>query len=184
MSKWIKTGEAKLAYHTPIFDVIKQPMKTPDGKDFEAIEVKASNWMSAVIFNKDTKKIVLVKEYRHGIGRDVYEFPSGTCEQNEDIETTCIREVAEETGYQNGKILKKLYTASPNPAFMTNTINAFLVEVTGDRAQQHLDADEFISIEEKTPEEVTQLIMNANDTSIMQKHAWVMAKNEIERLIG
>ena len=179
MNKWTKTNNFTVEHHTPIFDVVKQPMKTPAGKDFNAVKIKCQDWITAVILNKDTNKIVLVKEFRHGIDRYVYEFPSGTHEDGEDIEVTCIREVQEETGYKNVKILKKLYTASPNPAFMMNTANSFLVEVSGEKEQQHLDADEFVTVEEKSIEEVENLIMSPEDTGAMQKLSWTLAKTYI-----
>lgn len=180
MNEWTKVGDLNLEHHTPIFDIVRQPMKTPDGKDFNAVKINCQNWISAVILNTDTNRVVLVKEYRHGIDRMVYEFPSGTCEENEPIEETCIREVKEETGYKNVKIVRKLYTASPNPAFMMNRINSFLVEVSGEKEKQHLDADEFVSVEEKTFEEVDHLVMDLEDTGAFQKLSWTLAKQFIK----
>ena len=118
----------------------------PSGQTRKFTSLKAPNWCTAIIKNVDTDEFILVREFRHGVNEWVYEFPSGTVEEGEDIETAALREVEEETGYHNGRIVKKLFTGNPNPAFMCNTMNGYYVEVHGQHEKQNLDTSEFIQV--------------------------------------
>lgn len=43
-------------------------------------------------------KVILIKQYRYAIGDYIYELPAGLVDNNENIHTTAIREMKEETG--------------------------------------------------------------------------------------
>ena len=42
--------------------------------------------------------MVLIRQYRYSIGRFLYEFPAGLCEEGEDFHEAAVREMHEETG--------------------------------------------------------------------------------------
>lgn len=176
MAEW-KIGEAKELLKTFIWTVMETVKTNPDGKEGKFVSLKCADWCSAVIYNTDTKKFVMVKEFRHGVNKEVYEFPSGTVEDGENPEDACIREVIEETGYKNAKIIMPLYKANPNPAFMNNHMTGFLVEVSGERESQHLDENEFINVVEvDDPSEYLN-----DDSSVMGKHIWLCYKGISKR---
>ena len=137
-----KVNQENLTLHTPIFDVISVN-KSSNTYTFNAIKLSCPNWVSAVIYNTDTKKFILNKEFRHGINDYCLEFPSGTVEENETPEQAILREVKEETGY-NGEIVCKLFEGNPNTAFMDNTQTCFYVEVSGKKEERKLDKFEDI----------------------------------------
>ena len=143
----------------------------PDGKVFNAVLMKAPNWISAVIWHKTKKKFVMNYEYRQGVAKQLWEFPSGTAEEGETPEETAKREVKEETGFDTVKITK-LFTACPNPAFMNNKMNCFFIEVDGEPGERHLDADENISVHYVDDPEY---LFN-EDTSVMQILALMKAR--------
>lgn len=145
MSDW-KIGNQKLLLHTPIWDVYETDKETPDGKAARFVSLKAPNWCTAVIRHADTGEFIMVREFRHGLNAWVYEFPCGTAEPGESPEDAVLREVREETGYADARIVKKMFTGCPNPAFMDNSMNGFYIEVYGERACQHLDSTEFIQV--------------------------------------
>lgn len=153
MSDW-KIGDKRLLLHTPIWDVFETEKETPDGKSARFVSLKAPNWCTAVVRHADTGEFVMIREYRHGLNAWVYEFPCGTVEAGENPEDGILREVREETGYQDAEIVRKLFTGCPNPAFMNNSMNGYYIEVRGARSVQHLDNTEFIQvISVKDPEE-------------------------------
>lgn len=168
MSDW-KVGESKELLKTPIWKVMETEKTMPNGKIGKFTSLKAPNWVSAVIVNKDTGKFIMNREFRHGVNKVIIEFPCGTVEEGESAENACIREVKEETGFTNVKIVTKLYTGNPNPAFMDNRMTCFLVVVSGRPEKQNLDADEFITtFETDDPNGVF------NDNSpIMAELAWL-----------
>ncbi len=73
----------------------------------------------------DDGRVVLVRQWRHAVGRMLLEVPAGTREPNEPPERTASRELVEETGYRAEKIvaLGPFFTA---PGFCTEEIHCYL----------------------------------------------------------
>jgi len=50
-------------------------------------------------------RIVLVRQFRYGIGRELWEIPAGTCDQpGESVQETARRELAEEARLSAGRL--------------------------------------------------------------------------------
>ena len=130
--------------HTPIFDVVKGK-KAKTG--LEPILVNAPDWATVIVEKKG--KFLVEKQYRYGMSSNVEEFPCGMVEKSEDPLDAALRELREETGLNviDKHAVIKIGQASPNPAFMTNTMHYFYVNL--DKAKftkevQHLDEHEDI----------------------------------------
>lgn len=54
----------------------------------------------AIVALDGRKRVLLVRQYRSGAGRELLEIPAGTLEENEDPALCAARELKEETGYQ------------------------------------------------------------------------------------
>lgn len=50
------------------------------------------------LYGEKQEQVVLIRQYRYSIGDYIYEFPAGLVDEGEDIYTTGIRELKEETG--------------------------------------------------------------------------------------
>jgi len=73
-------------------------------------------------------QVVLIRQYRHGLGAVYFELPAGTTDAGEDnLEGAARRELGEETGYGGGK-WSALCTLSANPALQNNLTHTFLAE--------------------------------------------------------
>jgi 8-oxo-dGTP pyrophosphatase MutT (NUDIX family) len=83
-------------------------------------------WVNVVAITADDD-VVLLRQYRPGIGDVHYEIPAGVVEDGEAIEDAARRELREETGYGGGRwrILSQL---SANPALQNNITTTFLAE--------------------------------------------------------
>lgn len=70
-------------------------------------------------------RVILVRQWRHAVGRMLLEVPAGTREPNEPPDVTAARELAEETGYTARRIipLGAFFTA---PGFCTEEIHCYL----------------------------------------------------------
>ncbi len=70
-------------------------------------------------------RVVLVRQWRHAVGRMLLEVPAGTREPDEPPEATAARELTEETGYTAERIvpLGSFFTA---PGFSTEEIYCYL----------------------------------------------------------
>jgi 8-oxo-dGTP pyrophosphatase MutT (NUDIX family) len=106
--------------------------------------IELPNWVNMVAVTDDAR-VLMIEEYRHGIGEVVFGLPSGTVDPGEtDPLRTAQRELAEETGaeaphwVQTGRMF-------PNAAVNSNTCFSFLA--TGARITGETSFDEAEDIE-------------------------------------
>lgn len=159
-----KINETKEVLKTPIFSVQKTEKISPKGDKGNFVSIKSPNWVKAIIYDIDSDKYLLCKEFRQGVNDYVYEFPSGTVEDGETPEKAVIREVKEETGYQDAEISQTfMREKNPNPAFMTNLMSIFKVVVKGKPANKKLDEFEDLSVIEVDKDEIPYYIERNNN---------------------
>ncbi len=83
----------------PFIKVSIDKVQLPDGKiidDYHRIEVH--NAVMLLVENSE-RKLLVYKEYRHGVSEVSLTFPAGGIEKNESIYDASERELIEETGY-------------------------------------------------------------------------------------
>jgi 8-oxo-dGTP pyrophosphatase MutT (NUDIX family) len=84
-------------------------------------------WVNVVAVTDDDR-VVLIRQYRHGIGAVHFEIPAGTTDPGDtSLESAARRELLEETGYSGGS-WSPLMTLSANPALQNNLTYTFLAE--------------------------------------------------------
>lgn len=88
--------------------------------------------------------IVLVEQYKHGIGAVCLELPGGLSDGGTPL-SEIQREVSEETGYasDNWQLLGRYIN---NPTRFDNTIYAFIAHNAQQVGEQHLDPAESITV--------------------------------------
>lgn len=67
-----------------------------------------------LVFNENMDKVLINKEFRLAVNREVYNLPAGLIDYGETVEEAVKRELREETGVEVVKILKVL-----NPSFVS-----------------------------------------------------------------
>ncbi|OQY09091.1 MAG: hypothetical protein B6I28_03660, partial [Fusobacteriia bacterium 4572_132] len=135
----------KLIYKGVVFDVKKKKIKLPNGKiaDRDVIEPRKA---VAVVAITDEDKVVLVKQYRVAVKKDLWEIPAGLIEEGEDPKEAALRELKEETGYKAKKIeeITKIHTS---PGILSGTIIIYkATELV--KSKQNLDEEEFVEVGE------------------------------------
>jgi len=84
-------------------------------------------WVNVVAVTADDR-VVLIRQYRHGIGAVHFEIPAGTTDPEDTaLESAARRELLEETGYSGGT-WSLLMTLSANPALQNNLTYTYLAE--------------------------------------------------------
>ena len=83
------------------------------------------DWVNVLPITEDND-VVLVRQYRHGLGRALLELPCGAVEgAAEEPVAAARRELAEETGYLSEEFVAT-GVLSPNPASHSNLTHCFL----------------------------------------------------------
>ncbi|MBK5261169.1 MAG: NUDIX hydrolase [Peptostreptococcaceae bacterium] len=103
-------------------------------------------------------KMVLVRQFRKPLERDILEIPAGKIEKNEEPMVAAIRELKEETGYtaKNMKFIGKMY---PSVGYTTELIYLYLcTELTP--GETDFDESEAIDIEEYDLEELYKMSLS------------------------
>ena len=88
-------------------------------------------------------RLVLVRQFRKPLDRDVLELVAGTLDPGEDPDVCAVRELKEETGFE-ARALKKLGVLYPAPGYTTETLHAYLADIDGDPGALDPDEDEHI----------------------------------------
>ena len=69
--------------------------------------------------------ILLIRQYRHAVGRVLWELVAGRIERGESLPASAARELAEETGY-TARRMRKLFDFFPSPGCMSERMVVFL----------------------------------------------------------
>lgn len=113
-------------------------------------------WVNVVALTPE-HDIVLIRQYRHGIGKVIWEIPAGMAhEVNETYLDAARRELLEETGYASEKFIE-IGNVSADPASYTNLTVSFLALNVEKISGQNLDATEEIEVSLLPLEEAIQM---------------------------
>ncbi|MGE3842839.1 MAG: NUDIX hydrolase [Vicinamibacterales bacterium] len=81
-----------------VFDVTLEAFERPDHRR-HSVEVVRHAASVVLLVVPEARSLVLVSQYRHPVGRRLWEVPAGTLEAGEDPLEAARRECEEETGY-------------------------------------------------------------------------------------
>jgi ADP-ribose pyrophosphatase len=107
--------------------------------------IRSSDWVNVIALTPDDQ-VVLVRQYRHGIGRQTLEIPGGMVDPGESPLEAAQRELREETGYATARWVE-LGMVEPNPAIQTNRCHTFLALDVEPVGEVELDAGEVLVME-------------------------------------
>ena len=143
MAHFEKELERREAYRGRIFTVTCHEVETEDGGRTRR-DVVNHHGGACVAALDPQDRVLLVRQYRFAVGRELLELPAGKLEAGEDPEAAATRELEEETGYR-AESLRKLAQLLPTPAYCTEVIHIY--EAQGlIPSEQHLDQDEFLDV--------------------------------------
>lgn len=138
-----------------VFEVIRDHVKLPSGKEMKR-DTLLHPGAVVVLPRLDANRLVLVRQYRHSIGREILEFPAGTLEKGEDPKNCVQRELREEIGFGAEKI-QSLGTNLPAPGFC-NELQHFFYATELFAEKLAGDDDEIIEVEYLSISEIENLI--------------------------
>jgi 8-oxo-dGTP pyrophosphatase MutT (NUDIX family) len=123
----------------------RDAVRLPNGAaipDYYVLEYP--DWINVLAVTTQNE-LVLLRQYRHGLGETHFELCAGGVEAGEDPLECARRELLEETGFGGG-VWQPWMTLAANPGTHTNRIHAFLATDVELMQPPALEATEEISV--------------------------------------
>ena len=140
---------------TPSFSAHLDEVLLSNGKVGKRIRIDHPEAAAVIPFVSD-KEILMVRQYRYALGREMLEIPAGKLDPGETPEEGAIRELLEETGFQSGE-LRHIYTYAPAIGYSNELIHIFSGRALK-KVSRSIDDVEISSLEVLPLEEIRKLI--------------------------
>ena len=128
---------------------------TRDGRKSTREVVERSDCIAVVAADKDGN-ILLERQYRQAVDKELLEIPAGGIDEGENPETSVVREMREETGFRPRKV-QKLTGFYSSPGYSTEYLYLYLAT---DLVRDSLSAEDTAGIEVMwvTPRQIQEMI--------------------------
>jgi ADP-ribose pyrophosphatase len=136
-------------------------IELPSGAQIDDYFVRESRGFAVVFAMTRDDRVVLVRQYKHGIGEGVLELPAGAIDEGETPLGCARRELAEETGFIAGPAgLELVKTFITDPTNSDSRFHLFLATGARQLAEQRPDPTEEISVEFATLAELRRFVLD------------------------
>ena len=146
---------SKKVFSGQIVGLYYDNVKLPNGKTATREKVTHPGAVGIVPVTDDNK-IILVRQYRYPVEDITIEVPAGKLDMDESPYGCAQRELEEEVGAVNGKLIH-LSTFYTTPGFCNEVLHLYLA-IDFKRIDNNLDEDEFLEIVELEVEEAINWI--------------------------
>lgn len=177
MGSWRKVSSSRV-FECRVFDLDRAGFVPPEGgepRDFWVLS--APDWINVVPLT-DEGDVLMVRQYRFGIGATTLEIPGGMCDGAEAPADAAARELREETGYE-ARAWTPLGWVHPNPPLQTNRCHTFLAQGLELAGPTRPDPDERLELVRVRLDAVPGLVARGTIT-----HALVLAAFHLLHLSG
>ena len=145
--------QSSTVFKGKVFDVRVDELR--DGERTYRQDVVVHRGSFAIVAETSPGRVVLVRQYRHATGRDLWEIPAGKSEGGEGPEAGARRELEEETGFRAQR-MERICSVYPSPGICDELLHIFYA--TGlQPGEQSLDEDESIEVREFSLEDALDL---------------------------
>ena len=151
-----ETINVNVIHKGKIFDVKRNQIILNKKKTY--FDLVSHKGAVAVVPLLKNKKIILVKQFRYAIKKELFEIPAGLIDKNESLVDCAYRELKEETGFKANKI-EKLFQTFLSPGYSNELLTIFLASDLK-KGEQSLDLDEFIEVKTFNFDEILNMIKN------------------------
>ncbi|MDI6709722.1 MAG: NUDIX hydrolase [Bacillota bacterium] len=138
-----KRLESCYVYRGKVLNMRVDTVELPGGRRGTREVVEYAGAVAVVALDRDGR-VLLVRQYRYPVGRELIEIPAGKLEPGEDPAAAARRELAEETGSTAGR-LERLLRFFSTPGFTSEEMHLYLATdlEPGPAAP---DEDEFVEL--------------------------------------
>jgi 8-oxo-dGTP pyrophosphatase MutT (NUDIX family) len=108
-----------------VFSIRTDTARSPrTGTEHDFYVIETGDWVNVIPLTSD-RRVVMVKQYRHGSKQVTLEIPGGLVDPGDTPEGAASRELLEETGYE-AEDLEQIGAVNPNPAIFNNRCYTFI----------------------------------------------------------
>jgi ADP-ribose pyrophosphatase len=148
MNNPIVPSKVHKVYEGRVITVQIESITLPKGHRLEA-EIVRHPGSVVIVPMTASDDVILVRQYRHAIGRYTWELPAGSLKKGEDVRAAALRECQEEVGMV-AESIEPLGSFFPTPGYCDEEMHFFrasgLREPGSGDAEAHQDEDEDIEI--------------------------------------
>lgn len=150
-----KTGARKELFSHPLLAASLRQLHDPRApeRSRDALVLESRDWVNVIALREADRgsdregepDVLLVRQWRFGVGAETLEIPGGVVDPGEAPEQAARRELLEETGYACGRV-ERLGAVQPNPALFDNLCHVFLASRLERRGDPAGDGEEEIEV--------------------------------------
>ena len=152
-----KTLSSRPIYDGKIISVRCDEVELPGGHHTTREVVSHIGGVGIVALDEQDN-VLLVRQYRYPIGRELIEIPAGTLTKGEDPMECGIRELQEECGCTADRF-EKLTELYPTPGYCGEIIRLYFCRVK-ECGAAHPDDDEFLEVERIPLDRAVEMVLN------------------------
>ncbi len=149
--------ERRTVFQGRLLTVHDDTVETADGS-LAGREIVEHPGAVAIVATDGDGRVVLVRQWRHAVGRALWEIPAGTLTPGEEPEAAARRELAEETGY-SAEIWERLAAGPVAPGYSGEVLHVFAARQLSP-GETHTDPDEHVVAQLFTAAEADRLILD------------------------
>jgi ADP-ribose pyrophosphatase len=151
--------ESRVVIETPHLRLREDEIELPNGTRIGNYYVRESRGFTVVFAVTPDERVVLVRQYKHGVSHWVLELPAGAIDPGEAPEACARRELAEETGYvAAGPALEHMGTFVYDPTSSTTRYHLYLARGARKLLATSFDETEDIEVQLASFEELRRYV--------------------------
>jgi 8-oxo-dGTP pyrophosphatase MutT (NUDIX family) len=155
-------------YRGRIFDVVTEEVTMPGGGTGMRDLVRHVGAVAVVALD-DAGQVVLIRQYRHPVGRHLWELPAGLTDvTGEDLPAAAARELAEEVDLTAGQI-DVLVDLHSSPGFTNELVRVFLArelaDVPAEQRHERRDEEADLQVVRIDLDEAVGMVLNGEITN-------------------
>lgn len=148
-----------IVFRGRVFSVEVTQRRFPNGREHEVTVVR-HNPSVVILPIADDGRVVLIRQYRASVDRELWEVPAGSLREGEAPEEGAERECEEEIGLVPGR-LRRVGGLYPAPGFCDEELIFFIASELHSPAagsERHPDEDEYIQAERFSIDEARAMV--------------------------
>ena len=164
-----------IVYKSRVFSVEEMRRRFPNGQEYDVAVVRHAPSVVLIPMEADGR-VVLIRQYRAAVDRELWEFPAGRVDENESAEDAARRECEEEIVRVPGRV-ERLGAFYPTPGYCDELLIFFRVSELRQPpsdSPHHPDEDEDIAPKAVTIAEARAMLRRGEIVDLKTAYALTM----------